>query len=159
MADEFDPNTRHPFAVRGIQPAGAHGQPAQPPGPEPMNRHAAEWGLASLLFGGIVVMCMPPLVPFLLLYYLNGREVSATAPASAMAVMYLGVYVACILAIGSALISLLMGIRALFSASWNRQPVGLPLAGTLTSAAAVVVTIFMTIGALMIIHAYPAARP
>ena len=109
--------------------------------------------------GGIVVLCVPPLIPFLLLYYLHGQEVVANAPAAAMANLYLGLYIACILAIGMSIVSSILGIRALFSASWNRQPADLPLAGTLVSATALVVSILMAIGSMMmIIRAFPARR-
>jgi hypothetical protein len=119
-----------------------------------MSRHAADW-LASLLCGGIMLMCMPPLVVFDLLFWLHGQQAVGTAAAAAMAIVYLSMYVGAIVVIGLSLVSLIIGIRALLSASRHRQPAGLALAGTAISAAALVTTMLMSVSTILIILNFP----
>jgi hypothetical protein len=163
MSEPFDPDPGPlSFGLRaGWQGEGdgehSHRTESEPV-VSPMSRHAAEWGLASLLCGGIMLMCMPPLVVFDLLFWLHGREVVGTAAAAAMAIVYLGMYVSAIVVIGLSLVGLVIGIRALLSASRHRQPAGLALAGTVISAAALVTTILMSVGTILIILSFPAQK-
>jgi len=72
-----------------------------------------------------------------------------------MAIAYRGMYVGAIVVIGLSLVCLIIGIRALLSASRHRQPAGLALAGTANSAAALVTTILMAVGTILIILSFP----
>ena len=164
MPDPFDPKPEPPssFKVRAGGQGGSDGDHPHRTDPEPvaspMSRHAADWGLASLLCGGIMLLCLPPFVVFDLLFWLHGREAVDKASAAAMSLVYLGMYIGAIVLIGLSLGSLTIGIRALVSASRHRQPAGLALAGTAISAAALVTTIVFSIGTILIILSFPAQK-
>jgi hypothetical protein len=162
MSSPFDPKPeRPPFGLRVDREGRIDEDHPRPPSPEPaaspMSRHAAEWGLASLLGGGIVLLCIPVFSVFDLLYWVLGRQVVSTAKDWAMGLVYIGAVGASILAISLAAASLAIGIRALVSASRRQQPAGLALAGTLMSAAALLVTTCMAVGSLMIILTFCSA--
>jgi len=100
MSDPFDPKPGPlSFGLRAGRQGGTDRDHPHRTDPEPvispMSRHAAEWGLASLLCGGIMLMknaselavraamlasllcggimltCMPPLIVFDLLFWLH----------------------------------------------------------------------------------------
>ena len=164
MSNPFDPKPEPPpsFKVRAGRQGGSDGNHPHLTDPEPvaspMSRHAAESGLASLLCGGIVLLCVPPIVAFDLLFWLHGREAVDKASAAAMSLVYLGMYIGAFVLIGLSLVSLILGIQALLSASRHRQPAGLALAGTAISAAALVTTIVFSIGTILIILSFPAQK-
>jgi hypothetical protein len=159
MSDPFDPKPDVPsYGVRVARQGGFDGEHEPPSGPEPtaagMSRHASEWGLASLLCAGFVLVCLPAFAVFDLLYWLNGRQVVATASGWAMGIVYVGATIGAVVAVGLCVVSLAFGIRALLSASRHRQPRALAVAGTVVSAAALVVTTFLAVGSLMIILSF-----
>ncbi len=125
------------------------------PGPEPaaspMSRHAAEWGLASLLTGGAMLLLTSVVMVFALIFWINGREIVGTAADWANKLTLVGAVIAALVLIALTGASLAVGIRALQSASQRRQPAGLALAGTMVSAVALLLFTLMAIGTLMVI--------
>ena len=154
MAEPFDPpGEPRAYALRVDRGAGDEDHP-RPPGPEPagsaMSRHAAEWGLASLLTGGGVLLATPTVMVFAVIFWINGREIVGTAADWANKLVVVGAVVAALVLIALAGFSLAIGIRALQSAAQRRQPAGLPLAGTMVSAVALLLFTLMAFGTRMV---------
>ena len=157
MPEPFDPKAEpRSFALRVDRDSGGdEDQPAQPPGPEPaaspMARHAGEWGLASLLTGGFLLLFAPIIVIFNLFFWNTGEHVVATAAGWAMKLVVVGAVIAALLVLALCAASLAIGVRALQSAVRRRQPAGLAVAGTMLSAAALILWTLTAIGGLMVI--------
>src|SRR5207244_2414869 len=82
------------------------------------SRHAAEWGLASLLMGGVLTIIAPITMVFNLNFWVRGRQVLARQDMElAFYAAILGVAVVLLLCF----LSLLFGIKALRSARRHYQ--------------------------------------
>ena len=94
------------------------------------SRHAAEWGLASLLMGGVLAIIAPVTLVFNLNFWVRGPRVLAPGD---MELAFLAAVVGVTFVLLLCLTSLAFSIKAWRSASANYQPAGLPVAGTLIS--------------------------
>jgi hypothetical protein len=94
-------------------------EPPEPLAASRMSRHAAEWGLASLLCGAMVLLSLPMVAVFDLLYWVSGPGIVRTAKPEAIALVRYGACFAYLFVIGLTVLGLALGIRALVSA---RQP-------------------------------------
>ncbi len=157
MPEPFDPTAEpRSFALRVDREVGTdEDHPPRPPGPEtaasPMSRHAAEWGLASLLTGGFLLLVTAVIVVFNLEFWNTGDHVVSIAASWAMKLVVVGAVIAALVLIAVGAASLAIGIRALQSAARRRQPAGLAVAGTMVSAAALLLWTLTAIGGLMVI--------
>ena len=94
------------------------------------SRYAAEWGLASLLMGGVLAIIAPVMLVFNLIFWLQGPRVLAPQDmwlahkAAIVGVAFLALL--CLASVG-------FGIKAWRAASATFQPAGLAVAGTLVS--------------------------
>ncbi len=95
-----------------------------------VSRHAAEWGLASLLMGGFLSVLALITLIFNLIFWLAGARVIALQD---MRLAYTGAIAGLTLIVLLCLLSLFFGIKAWRSARMNYQPAGLAVAGTLLS--------------------------
>jgi hypothetical protein len=155
MPDPFDPQ-REPrsYALR-VEREIDEDHPPRSAGPEapasPMSRHAAEWGLASLLTGGFLLLCTAIIVVFNLLFWNTGEHAVMTAARWATQLVVVGAVITALVLMGLGAASVAMGVRALQSAARRRQPAGLAAAGTMVSAAALVLWTLTAIGGIMVI--------
>src|SRR5262249_33906892 len=82
------------FALRVGQQGGLYGDHPQPSGPDsaasPLNRRAAEWGLASLLIACLVLASHPVFAVFDLLYWVLGPRILETANSTAVGLVRVG---------------------------------------------------------------------
>jgi hypothetical protein len=103
-----------------------------------MDRHAAEWGLASLFLGG--VLCVMALVAMLLNLFVGSLARNIMSPGDARlalnaAFIVLGaVFLLTLFSIGAA-------VKGVFSAQNRQHPAALPLAGLFLSFLALIVWI------------------
>jgi hypothetical protein len=115
------------------------------PGPRPVSTaHSGHWGLAALFIGGVVLL----MVPLLLLPFFLGTALAWNNPDfddSAMSLAAIGstVLVSCL--IGMSILAMACGILGLTSALFRSQPAGLPVAGTILSAASLAFSIILMI--------------
>jgi hypothetical protein len=94
------------------------------------SRYAAEWGLASLLLGGVLTIIAPVMLIFNLMFWVSGPTVvtrDEMRVALGAAVVLLGV----IGVLG--LLSVRFGFKGLGAARAYGQPAALPVAGILVS--------------------------
>jgi hypothetical protein len=160
MVDSFDPPPGRPeprpFALSSERRSAADEPADQPyltaaPTASSMSRHAAEWGLASLLMGGFILIITSVVLVFALQFWVTGGSGVERAADWAAKLTIVGAVIAALILIGLSAASLAIGIRALQSAAQRRQPAGLALAGTLVSAVALVLFTLMAIGTIMVI--------
>ena len=95
-----------------------------------LSRHAAEWGLAAAIIGGVLTI-LGPIAMFACLTYLadSASSISFSDLKTAQSIgncFWAGLIAVALAGIG-------FGIKALRSASNTRQPAGLPVGGTLLS--------------------------
>jgi len=121
-----------------------------------VTRHAAEWGLASLLMGGILTILAPIVLIFNLVFWLNGPRVIAPPD---MHLAYKGVIAALALIALLCLLSLIFGIKAWRSARMNYQPAGLGVAGTLISLLALLLWVIVGADLIMIFETFMRPLP
>jgi hypothetical protein len=96
----------------------------------PAARVAAEWGLASVLMGGVLVVCCPIMLIFDWLSYSGSSSALSGSDLKTSRLAAVFVYVM-VIAFGGAALG--FGIRAWQAAAAHRQPLGLALAGVFTS--------------------------
>jgi len=159
MADPFDPRAGQaaprPFAVSvergGVAPPDRPYPPAEAPAADSMSRHAAEWGLASLLGGAALMICAAVILVFNVILWNAGPGVLARADSHlALAAALVGVPGL----LGLCAASLYIGARAIQSATTRRQPAGLALAGVLISGGALMLWIITGADLLMILFTF-----
>ncbi len=121
-----------------------------------VTRHAAEWGLASLLMGGILTILAPIVLIFNLIFWLHGSQVIAPPQ---MRLAYKGVIAALALIVLLCLLSLIFGIKAWRSARTNYQPAGLGVAGTLISLLALLLWIIVGTDLIFIFETFTRPLP
>ena len=121
-----------------------------------VTRHAAEWGLASLLMGGILAILAPIVLIFNLIFWLNGPRVIAPPD---MHLAYKAVIAGLALIALLCLLSLIFGIKAWRSARINYQPAGLGVAGTLISLLALLLWVIVGGDLIMIFETFTRALP
>jgi hypothetical protein len=126
MSESF----RHDFGDRDLP--SALDAPGGPDAPRPSTaaRLGAEWGLASLLMGGVLFLCCPIMLIFNWLCYSGSSSALAGSDLKIARVASVVVYVA-VIGFGGAALG--FGVRAWMAAVAHRQPQGLPIAGVLTS--------------------------
>lgn len=107
-------------------------------------RHAAEWGLASLLLSGVSAVVALLTVLFGTIYYANFIQVRPGRGEATLTVVFTGAIALLFSALSVA--SVFFGVIGLRSAGARRQPAGLPLAGTLLSVVVVLMWVAVTIG-------------
>lgn len=115
MPEPFDPKIEpRSFGLR-LDHEGDEDHPPRPAGHEPaaspMSRHAAEWGLASLLTGGFLLLCTAIIVLFNLLFWDTGEHAVMTAAAWAQKLVIVGAVVTALVLMAVGAASLAMGIR------------------------------------------------
>jgi hypothetical protein len=160
MANPFDPRAGQaeaprPFAVgleRGaVAPIDQPYRPAEAPSAAPMSRHAAEWGLASLLGGGFLMVTAAVILVLNLIFWNAGPTVLSPADMRlALAAALVGVPAM----LGLCIASLIVGVRAVQSAATRAQPAGLALVGALISAGALMLWTFAGADLLMILFSF-----
>jgi hypothetical protein len=160
MADSFDPHAeRAPgpraFAVHsgrlGVNDGGKAMDRSFDPldaAAGPMSRHAAEWGLAALLTGGVLTIIAPVMLLFNLLLW-NGQ--GSNLSTSDLRLALVGGVIGVLSVVGLCIVSLTIGGRAIQSALTRRQPAGLALAGSLVSAVALILWIITGADLMMIL--------
>ena len=163
MADPFDPPADRPpaprtFAVHsGRRDESEGGKPVDRPFESaepvtgPMSRHAAEWGLAALLTGGVLTIIAPVVLVFNLIFWNSGGSNLST---SDLRLALVGGVIGVLTVIGLCMVSLTMGARAIQSALTRRQPAGLALAGSLVSATALILWIITGTDMMMILISF-----
>jgi hypothetical protein len=115
--------------------------------PRNEDRHAAEWGLASVMTAGVLALMATTTLLFNVWYWNAQRRLSARELhwAQIGASVGLGVVgVACLLA-------LLFGIVSLASAGYRRQPKALGVAGIVLSLLALLIWIIVGIDLLAVL--------
>jgi hypothetical protein len=158
MADPFDSPGQaapRPFAVSaergGVAPVDRAYPPPEAAAADPMGRHAAEWGLASLVSGAALMITGAVMLVFNLIFWNTGPKVLDNAD------MHLALMTALIGVpgmVGLCGASLYTGVRAIQSAATRRQPAGLPLAGTLISAGGLMMWLITGADLLMILFTF-----
>jgi hypothetical protein len=115
--------------------------------PAGWSRHAADWGMASLLTGGVVLVMTPLLMVVIALGVLvafnawNEKELSTAALLVSIPVIALVVL---------AVMGLAFGLVGLISA-WSRKlPSGLPAAGMTVSAVSALFAVILLVGTFLI---------
>jgi hypothetical protein len=100
------------------------------PRPSVAARLGAEWGLASLLMGGLLFLCCPIMLIFNFVCYsgsssaLGGNDLELARIASVIVFI-------CVTGVGGCAVG--FGVRGWQAAVAHRQPQGLPLSGLLVS--------------------------
>ena len=163
MADSFDPHAERPpgpraFAVHsgrlgdseGGKPLDRSFDPMDPAN-GPMSRHAAEWGLAALLTGGVLTIIAPVVLLFNLLLW-NGQASNLSTGDLRLALV--GGVIGVLSVVGLCMVSLTIGGRAIQSALTRRQPAGLALAGSLVSAVALILWLITGTDLMMILISF-----
>jgi hypothetical protein len=116
----------------------------------PATGHGAQWGLASLWLGGLVLLLAPlTLIVNILMAALGPQGLHMAQPETRLASYGLLVAVGLVLLLGLA--GLAFGIIALSSARGRGQPAGLPLAGILVSLVALLVFLFTAIDTVFVL--------
>lgn len=115
------------------------------------SRHAAEWGLASLLLGGVLTIIAPITLIFNLIFWLQGPRIIAPQD---MGLAHKAGIVGVGFVVVLCLVSLSFGIKAWRSASAAFQPAGLAVAGTLVSLLALVLWIITGADLILILTAF-----
>jgi hypothetical protein len=163
MADPFDPHAeRQPgpraFAVHsGRLAEGDGGKPLDrsfdplDAATGPMSRHAAEWGLAALLTGGVLTIIAPVVLLFNLLLW-NGQ--ASNLSTSDLRLALVGGVIGVLSVVGLCMVSMTIGARAIQSALTRRQPAGLALAGSLVSAVALILWLITGTDLMMILISF-----
>ncbi len=108
----------------------------------PATGHSGQWGLASLLMGGVVLI----LVPLFLLVFFTGTQLAWNNPSfddKAMSLASLGSTAIVGGLAGLAVFGFIFGIIGLVSGLVRGQPGGLALGGTLTCLVAMVLAIIL----------------
>src|SRR5262245_787291 len=119
-----------------------------------LSRHAAEWGLASLLLGGILSVLALLVFQINVVLYLSARSGPILTPGEVRAV-FIGSIVGAIIIAARCLTSMIFGIYSLVSAFRFQQPAALGWAGLLISILALLfwiaalVDLFMIVGMMM----------
>jgi hypothetical protein len=163
MADPFDPQAERPLGPRSFAVHSGRrdeiegGKPVDHPFDSaepvngPMSRHAAEWGLAALLTGGVLTIIAPVVLVFnVTLWNAQGGNLSTADVRLGL----VGGVVGVLSVVGLCMVSLTMGARAIQSALTRRQPAGLALAGALVSALALVLWLITGTDLLMILISF-----
>jgi len=138
MSNPFDPKSHSPgFGLRVDRESRIDEDHPHPIGPEPaaapMSRHAAEWGLASLLAGAALMMTGAVVLVFNLIFWNAGPNV---LDQSDMHLALVAALVGVPGMVGLCIASVTFGGRAIHSAATRRQPAGLALTGVLISGGA-----------------------
>ena len=115
------------------------------------SRYAAEWGLASLLMGGVLAIIAPVMLIFNLMFWLQGPRV--IAPQDMRLAHKAGIVGVGIIAV-LCLTSLSFGIKAWRAALATFQPAGLAVAGTLVSLLALILWIITGADLIMILTTF-----
>jgi hypothetical protein len=116
------------------------------------SRVGAEWGMASLITGSVLVLIAPITLLFNLWLWLGRQE---AIPHEHRSLAYTGAVIALAVIGVLALSSVIFGLRGLVGAFISRQPAGLPLAGVCMSLAAVVLWLIVGVDLIMILSATP----
>jgi hypothetical protein len=112
--------------------------------------HAAQWGLASLLTGGLVVLVAPlTLIVNILLAAFGPGRLGLDAPQITLVTWGFAVGLAVVLLLGVG--GMLFGIAGIFSARARGQPVALGLAGVLVSVAGLLLFSIAAIDAVFVL--------
>jgi hypothetical protein len=119
--------------------------------PSAVYRHAGEWGLASLIMGGVLALMAPMTLVFNLILWLNfDRAIEPSlrtlARQGGMAAVA-GIGLLCLLSVG-------FGIKGWRSAVATGQPAGLGVAGTLVSLMATLAWVIVGGDLLMILGTF-----
>ena len=117
--------------------------------PEYTTRHAAEWGLASLIMGSVVVIIAPVTLLLNIWLWVFRRDV---IPPEHLRLAYNGLLGGIILVFVLALLGIVFGIRGLVLAAVRYQPAGLAAAGIIVSTIALFLWIFVSIDLIMIME-------
>jgi hypothetical protein len=112
-----------------------------------MARHAGEWGLASLVLGGLIVIVAPITLIFNLLLWMGRQQ---AVPPEHMRLAYSGALAALIVVFVLGIVGLVFGVRGLVSAAVRRQPAGLAVGGVIVNAAALLLWLIVSIDQIMI---------
>jgi hypothetical protein len=115
--------------------------------PTPANRHAAEWGLASLLLAGFSAVVAVLTVLFGTLYDAHLNQIGPRG-AGLMATIVFSVLIT-LMFWALSVASVLFGLVALRSSGRDGQPAGLPLAGLLLSAVVLLLWTAVAVGVAM----------
>jgi hypothetical protein len=121
-----------------------------PPAPEAaaaQGRHAAEWGLASLILGGVLAVLALLTVIFDVLYRSNLDRIRPGRSDVLVTVCFCGILTALFAALG--LVNLFLALTGLRSALGRRQPAGLPLAALLLGGVVAVLWLAVFVGMVM----------
>jgi hypothetical protein len=102
---------------------------------------AAQWGLASLLMGAVLMLLSGVMAVFVALAGAPNSGMRHVAPAAA----YVGGFIGASVTLGFGITSLVFGIRAWLMASAARQTAALPVAATVTNAVGLVSWLFVVI--------------
>jgi hypothetical protein len=116
--------------------------------PSGENRHAFEWGLASLLMGCFLALGAPVTLIFNVMILVAGQR--AIPPQFAGLLFWIGILATVILVV-SCLLAFSFGVKAARSASATGHPAGLATAGILASLLALGLWIFVGIDLIMIL--------
>jgi hypothetical protein len=120
------------------------------PAPPTPDRHAAEWGLASLLIGCSLALGAP--VTLILNTALAAVGTQIMGPDD-VALARVGYYLACLLLIALAGLGIWFGLHGLGLAWRHERPIALPLAGALVCTVALVLWLFTTVDAVFVFEA------
>jgi hypothetical protein len=112
------------------------------------DRHAAEWGLASLISASVLVVSAPIMLLFNVLYWTQGRQMQTPRE---MEWVHVGVFVGLGVVGLLCLASLLFSIMGLASAFSRKQPAGFAVAGLVFSVAAMLFWLVVGLDLLAII--------
>jgi hypothetical protein len=124
---------------------------AQPP-QQPLG-DAAQWGLASLLIGGVLILASCITLVFNVLLWRTGP---AGIP---IGLAYAGGIIGTVVVLALGIVGIVFGVRGWLRASSDRACAALPVAGTLTSLVGVVTWLVAAIDLLMILHTFYTAPP
>jgi predicted RNA-binding Zn-ribbon protein involved in translation (DUF1610 family) len=132
------PAKRDAPGVRPVEAMPARAQAQQTPA-----RHAAEWGLASLLVAGVLIL----MFPLMLIVVIGGDAVAWAGDVQGSDIdQAIGVgYLTGISLIGLGVLALFFGLMGLTAAAYRKQPFGLSVAGTLVSLGALFLAIMLMI--------------
>jgi hypothetical protein len=119
-------------------------QPPQPFGA------SAQWGLAALLIGGVLIVASCTTLIFNILFWQAGP---AGIP---MGLAYFGGIIGTMVVLALGIVGVVFGVRGWWLASSEGHCPALPVAGTLASAAGVVAWLIVAIDLIMILHTFDA---
>src|SRR5262249_12868087 len=138
-----DTSFRQPIATGIASPDTQPGKDA----PAARSTHAAEWGLASLILGGVLAVLALMTVIFGVLYRANLAQLRPGRGDMMVTIFFCGILT--LLLTSLALANVILGLVGLRAAAARGQPAGLPLAALMLGGVVAMLWVAVFVGMVM----------